>query len=370
MKIRRIYIDDDAVDDSVAEQVCRRIGLPVKRVNHPVEIYQQISASPDPEAAGKSVLLLTRNKGRFIRNCPGTTHYTCCGYQILHVGAYCSMDCAYCILQAYYHPPVLHFFTNHDQMHEELQSFFDQGIVGRIGTGEFTDSLIWEPLFPLARQLVERFSHQDTGILELKTKTAAVDGLLALSHNRKTIMAWSLNTQTVIKHQERATAGLSARIAAAEKCQARGYRLAFHFDPMILYPGCYADYEAVVQRLFARIDPAKIVWISIGSFRFMPELKEVIARRFPDSRIIYGEFIKAMDGKMRYFKPLRIGLYRHLIASIRANAPDVLIYFCMEDDEVWEKALGFTPAAHGGLARMLDERAASMCDLNGRVQTR
>jgi spore photoproduct lyase len=183
-------------------------------------------------------------------------------------------------------------------------------------------------------------------------------------------MAWSLNTQTVIKHQERATAGLWARIAAAEKCQARGYRLAFHFDPMILYSGCYADYEAVVERLFARIDPANIVWISIGSFRFMPELKEMVARRFPDSRIIYGEFIKAADGKMRYFKPLRIGLYRSLVEKIREKAPDVLIYFCMEDDEVWEKVLGYTPEARGGLARMLDERAVSMCGLNGRVQTR
>jgi len=370
LKIRRIYIDADAADDPVTQQVCRRIGAPGKRVNHPLEIYQQISASPDPEAAGKSVLLLTRNKGRFIRDCPGTTHYTCCGYRILHVGAYCSMDCAYCILQAYYHPPVLQFFTNHDEMNEQLQYFFDQGVVGRIGTGEFTDSLIWESVFPLAQQLVQRFSRKETGTLELKTKTAAVDDLLAISHNRKTIMAWSLNTQSVIKHQERATAALSARIAAAEKCQASGYPLAFHFDPMVLYPGCHGDYEAVVHRLFARIDPANIVWISIGSFRFMPELKEVIARRFPDSKIIYGEFIKALDGKMRYFKPLRMRLYRSLIDKIREKAPDVLIYFCMEDDEVWEKALGFTPAAHGGLARMLDERAASMCGLNGRVQTR
>ncbi|MFW5975263.1 MAG: radical SAM protein [Desulfosalsimonas sp.] len=363
MKIRRIYIDASAASDPVAREVCRRLELPAEHIGDPAELYKSLAGSADPESAGKSVLLLTRNKGPFIRNCPGTSHYTCCGYKILHVGAYCVMDCAYCILQAYYHPPVLQFFTNHDQMENELEEFFSHRVTGRIGTGEFTDSLIWEPLYPLAEKLVHRFALQDTSVLELKTKTGRVDGLPDSGHGTKTIVAWSLNTDHVIRNQERKTASLEARIAAAEKCQAKGYRVAFHFDPMILYPGCHLEYASVVERLFARIDPANIVWISLGSFRFMPELKDVTARRFPDSKIIYGEFIKGLDGKMRYFKPLRIRLYRRIINSIRERAPEVLIYFCMEDHEVWQKALGFTPDLYGGLERMLDRRAERMCGL-------
>ncbi|MCF8024462.1 MAG: DNA photolyase [Desulfobacteraceae bacterium] len=363
MKISKIYIDASAEDDPLARQIPDRLGVPVDHIGDPAWLYKGVAKAPDPESAGKSVLLLTRNKGSFIRNCPGTSHYTCCGYRILHIGAYCSMDCAYCILQAYYHPPVLQFFTNQGQMYEELDGFFAEGHTGRIGTGEFTDSLIWERVFPIARYLVNYFSGQDTAILELKTKTAAVDSLPQTGHCKKTIMAWSLNTESVIREQERSTASLESRIAAAEKVQANGYPLAFHFDPMILYPGCHQDYAGVADRLFSRIDPSNIVWISLGSFRFMPELKEVAARRFPDSGIVYGEFIKALDGKMRYFKPLRIRLYRSLIERIREKAPGVLLYFCMEDQEVWEKALGYTPEAYGGLSRMLDMRAEKMCGL-------
>ncbi len=96
----------------------------------------------------------------------------------------------------------------------------------------------------------------------------------------------------------------------------------------------------------------------------MPALKEVIQQRFVDSRIVYGEFITGLDGKMRYFKPLRIDLYRKMVGWIKDIAPEVFIYLCMEDDEVWEASFGFRPADYGGLPRMLDEQAVRHCGLN------
>ncbi len=57
------------------------------------------------------------------------------------------------------------------------------------------------------------------------------------------------------------------------------------------------------------VDPKKIIWMSLGSFRFMPSLKEVIRRRHPSSELLNGEFVPGLDGKMRYFKPIRMELY-------------------------------------------------------------
>jgi spore photoproduct lyase len=96
----------------------------------------------------------------------------------------------------------------------------------------------------------------------------------------------------------------------------------------------------------------------------MAALKPVIAQRFPDSKIAYGEFVTGLDNKMRYFKPLRISLYRQMVGWIRDVAPDVTVYFCMEDDEVWEKTMGWVPPPHGGLGRMLDRSAIKICDLS------
>lgn len=364
MTITKLYIDQQVINLPETISIRSRLHVPEEIVPESRSVFNSVLAADDSIQEGKKALYLTRNKGAFVKRCPGTRCYTCCDYQILHIGTYCYMDCTYCILQSYFHPPVLQYFVNHDDLMQELSDLFAQKRITRIGTGEFTDSMIWELWSDLSSLLIPAFSGQAYCALELKTKTTAIEPLRSLSHHQKTIVAWSLNTTEVIRNEERHTASLSARLKAAVKCASWGYPLAFHFDPLIIYEGCEKDYRHVVDQLFAHVNPDQIVWISLGTLRFMPALKEIIQKRFPDSRIIYGEFITGLDGKMRYFKPLRIDLYHNIVTWIRAYAPDVLIYLCMEDDEVWEKSIGFIPADYGGLAKMLDERAVRHCRLN------
>ncbi len=363
MTIQSLYIDKGVADHPLSRQIRENLGLPWEMVDSPETVYKAVAAAPDPISQGKKTLFVTKNRGAFIRPCPGTRHYTCCNYMILHIATFCVMDCAYCILQSYFHPPLLQYYVNHEDMMTALDEAFSGREIRRIGTGEFTDSLIWETLDPVAEKLIRKFAGQDRAVLELKTKTTRIDHLLPLPHNRKTIMAWSLNTERVVAHQERHTASIGARLRAASRCQAHGYPLAFHFDPLLIYPGCEKEYLAILDRLFDTIDPAHIVWLSLGSFRFMPELKPVIEDRFPDSKMVYGEFIKGIDGKMRYFKPLRISLYQALAAHIKRRAPHITAYFCMEDEESWQRCFGFSPSSLGGLPQMLDNAAMTHCHL-------
>lgn len=362
--IEKIYIEDGVAESPITTQIVATSKLKVQRVTSLHTVFDQIRNSPDPEGVAKKILVLTRNQGRFLKACPGTSHYHCCGYQILHIGSYCTMDCSYCILQAYFHPPALQLFVNYNNLMDELDLLRKKTTVTRIGTGEFTDSLIWEPLTNLNREwLIPWFAKQDRAVLELKTKTVNIQKLLPLNHNRKTILAWSLNTPQMIATQERGTASLNARLKAARTCQKAGYPVAFHFDPLVIYDGCEDDYAAVIEILCQQVDMTNVVWISLGTLRFMPALKKVIERRFPDSKIPYGEFISGLDGKMRYFKPLRIALYQRIVQSFQKYAPDTLLYYCMEDDDVWRKTFGFTPEEKGGIARMLDQSAIQHCDL-------
>lgn len=363
--ISTLYVDRRALRYSETGKMRAALNLPATVIDDPGLVYQDLAGAEDTVARGKQVMLLTLNRGPFLRKCPGTRYYRCCGYKILHIGAFCTMDCSYCILQAYFHPPVLQYYVNQDKMEREL----DRAFAGarrplRIGTGEFTDSLIWNACTDLNPRLVNKFAGQRKAVLELKTKTVNVADLKPLAHNRKTVVAWSLNTERIMASDERETTTLSQRLAAARACRELGYPVAFHFDPIVLYEGCEEEYLAVVDRMFEAVSPEHIVWISLGTFRFMPQLKSVIQERFPDSRIVYGEFITGMDRKMRYFKPLRIALCRKIAERIRHHDPDVTVYFCMEDDEVWQRCMGFVPKQKGGLARMLDESAVAHCDLD------
>ncbi len=364
MQTLKLFIDENISDSRVVVSMRSRLNMPYELVNGSGVVFDYISSSANPIQRAKETLYITRNRGAFIRECPGTCFYTCCGYKILHIGTFCNMDCSYCILQSYFHPPVMQFFANHDDLIDELDTFFNkQNTISRIGTGEFTDSMIWERWTGLSAMLIPKFAGQSNAVIELKTKTTDIELLKSYRHNRKTIMSWSLNTERIIREEERHTSTLTARLKAAARCEAWGYPVAFHFDPVIIYEDCEEDYKRVVQSIFSYVSSDNIVWISIGTFRFIPSLKAIIRNRFPDSKIAYGEFVAGLDGKMRYFKPLRIGFYQKMVAWIKEIAPDVLVYFCMEDDEVWEKSAGFVPKDRGGLAAMLDESAVLHCGL-------
>jgi spore photoproduct lyase len=70
----------------------------------------------------------------------------------------------------------------------------------------------------------------------------------------------------------------------------------------------------------------------------------MIKTRFPDSRIVYEELVRGEDGKLRYFKPLRLQLYRTVADQIQSRGGhSIPLYFCMESGEIWRKVLKKEP---------------------------
>ena len=160
MPISKLYIDAAVRDHPYVERFAGKLGLEGIVIEDHESVYKEVAAAPDPIQAAKEILFLTRNRGTFLKKCPGTKTYTCCDYMILHVGTFCTMDCSYCILQSYFHPPVLQFFLNHDELFAQLRDHFRKKTITRIGTGEFTDSLIWEYWTDFAARLVTEFAGQ------------------------------------------------------------------------------------------------------------------------------------------------------------------------------------------------------------------
>ena len=340
---RKIIIDNRVKDSHLTRKVLKNLpDMPREYVDDPWPLIDKVREEIDPLRVGKRILLLTKNNGKFLKPCPGTKEYICCGYQILNFAANCNIECSYCILQAYLNNPILIVYANTDDMFTELEDRLGQGppIPYRMGTGEFTDSLTLDHLLGFTNLIVPYFGKKKNVILELKTKTDNVANLSGLEHNGNTVVAWSLNTDEVAKGEELLAPPIQGRIDAAAACQDFGYRLAFHFDPLIYYPGWEKGYRKTIHRLFTKIDPINISWISLGCFRFIPLLKPIVQKRFPKSKIIYEEFIKGLDGKMRYLKSVRIDMYSKVLEWIKYYAPEVCVYLCMESPEVWRKVFG------------------------------
>lgn len=306
--------------------------------------------------AAKKKLFLTRYKGEFLKKCPGSDGQVCCNYFVINFASNCPMDCSYCYLQEYLaQNSQLKVFSNVDDLLKEAGELLSKHrrFFFRIGTGEIADSLALDPYIGFSREVVPFFSDQPNVLLELKTKSDCVAGLLGLDPKDRVVVAWSMNPQWVIEHDEHGTASLTERLLAARRCQDAGYRLGFHFDPMIEYPGWERDYEQMLDQTFSTIDWRRISWLSMGVLRDTPSLKRLMRARFPETRLLTGEQVLCPDGKLRYFQPLRVDMYRKMLQWIRRAAPTVKVYLCMESKEVWEQVFGFAPSCERELGNQM-----------------
>ena len=359
--IKTIFVEEDCQEHPYTRAILERASIPVKIIRSHQLPGLDPNQYPQNLTKGKQNLLLCQNRGHFLKPCPATKEYRCCGYQVINIGMNCPMDCVYCILQAYLNNPWLSHFVNVDDLLRDLEGALlaEPNRFFRIGTGEFTDSLALDQLTGLSPILVPFFAEKKNAVLELKTKSAAIANLEHLAHQGRTIVAWSLNSPVIMQKEEWRTATLDERLRAAAQCADWGYQLAFHFDPIIVHPGWQEGYTKTIDRLFQAVPREKIAWISMGALRFLPPLKAIATSRFPNSRFLAEEFVVGLDGKHRYFRPRRVELYRHLYALLRERADSrTCLYLCMESDEIWREVFGFAPEEQGGLAAML-ERAVT-----------
>ncbi len=309
-------------------------------------------------AADRSAIVRLHNKGEFWKPCPGTKGYICCGYQILTPSTGCGMYCKYCILQAYFPYQCQILFENFGDLEKEVHTKLgNRSDVIRFGTGEFGDSLYSEHKTGVAGKIAKLLEPYPNVIVEFKTKSTNIEPLKTIRKPQKVIIGFSLNTPAMIERMESGTASLEQRLDTAVRCIEMGFYVAFHFDPMFIYKNWESEYRDVVRNIFKKIsDPSKIAWVSMGGFRTMPALKNLLKQKNDHLNLFSGEMITGMDGKLRYFRPLRTALYTAMAQEFEIHYPEITLYLCMESPEIWQDC-GMKKRIPDGLVRYLDKRA-------------
>jgi len=354
----KILITEESCGDEHALNMLSRMpDVPVEIIPDEKSVIRQTYQGEDAFTTGKRMILLARHRGKFFKPCPSVKDYVCCNYQIFHLAVGCNFDCTYCILQAYLNNPILTFYTNIEEAFAELEAILtskpDQHF--RIGTGELTDSLSTDHLSGFSDALIPFFKRMKNATLEFKTKSNNIANLLKHDPAGKIVVGWSFNTEKIQREEEHKTASLSERLEAAKQVLATGYKVNFHLDPIVNYDGWETDYKRSIDMIFDAIPPERISTMSLGSMRWLPKLKDVMTERFPKSKIIYGEFVRGLDDKMRYFKTIRTEMYGKIQGYIRSRAKVLPLFLCMESGEIWEHSLGSRPASTEELSGILDE---------------
>jgi spore photoproduct lyase len=356
-KPEEIIIEAGSEESPIFRNLRRALSdVPFRTIGAHAHSNQRTALATDGFGAAKRRLYLTKHRGEFFKKCPGSDGQVCCNYFVINFASNCPMDCSYCYLQEYLADNAeLKVFSNVGDLIEEADRTLSRhrGVFFRIGTGEITDSLALEPYTGMVAELIPYFAAQPNVLLELKTKSDCVENLLDLDPKGRVVVAWSMNPQYVIDRDEHFTASLAERLDAARRCQEAGYRLGFHFDPMIEYPGWETDYRVLIEETFATVDWQRLAWVSMGVLRDTPGLKRAMRTRFPQTQLLTGEQVLCPDGKLRYFQPLRVSMYRKMVQWIRRSAPTVKIYLCMETREVWEQVFGYAPTCEKELGNQM-----------------
>ncbi|MFH1957732.1 MAG: spore photoproduct lyase family protein [bacterium] len=339
----KIYLTEDAISYPLAGKIIGKCkNAKISYVKSPRELYFKPALNPEFIDESKHSLFLTARHENFLEKCPGTKENLCCNYFVTKNVLGCPADCSYCYLQAYLNKKAITIFVNTPDFFADFEEKANSGHF-RIGTGEFSDSLFLDGLIDVNKTLVEICS-KSKSLLELKTKSNSVEKLLGLNHRGKTVIAWSVNPRKTADSEEKGSSNLEERIAAAKKCADDGYHIALHFDPLIYSPGWEKDYEETIEKIFAVIPARKIIWVSIGAFRFYPQMKPVMRARFPASKILCGEFTACSDGKFRYLKFIRLKMFGTITALLQKFDRNMRIYFCMESGEIWRRTFSHLPS--------------------------
>ncbi|MDR2884048.1 MAG: DNA photolyase [Deferribacteraceae bacterium] len=313
-------------------------SLLTKGLNVPFNIVDSVDEVPDR----KSEIVLRQKHDNYCHPCPGTKIYRCCNYHTTDVMEGCPFDCSYCILQAYLPHKRIEVTADTDSVVRSIEEVVAAGTKRRLGTGELSDSLALDNIFPFTKIITPIINKQEHIQFEFKTKSANIANLLNLNP-KNIVVSWSLNPQPISDIEESGTARIADRLAAAKICAEAGYRLAFHFDPVIYTENYQKLYGDLLNELFNTVPESAVEYISISTFRAPAPLMDKMRERDSVSKLLKGDMVLGLDSKFRYFKPLRFEILEFMTTQIYRHWENIFVYYCMEDRAIWKRLFGFDP---------------------------
>ena len=347
---KKIFVEKDVVSMPVTRQILDKLSeIPLQYIDDYRDIKVEGETLNDVYKKSKEFLAIAKKKGELVKRfrCRdgikgGTEYY------VIH-GNNCSFDCEYCFLQSYLGNAVPTIFVNHEEMLREIRDVIlaSDGKKIIFHAGELCDALAFDDLTDFSCKLISLFSGFPQASLELRTKTTTIQNILNVSGNGfsprekeqggNVVISWTFTPQVAIDMYEHKTPSLEERIEAAGKVQKAGYSIGVCMDPIIRFDGWLENYETMIMELFHRLDHYKIRFVSLGGLRFLSSLACVIRERNPESDLLLGEFVPCVDGKYRYFRPLRVEVYRELWKIIGQKLNCGKISLCMESHDVWNE---------------------------------
>ncbi|MET0069988.1 MAG: spore photoproduct lyase family protein [Candidatus Thiodiazotropha sp.] len=301
-----------------------------------------LRVAPDPQR----ITRIEVDKERLaLGSCPVASPRTrCCNLMTLDAVENCGFDCSYCSIQSFYHGDEVRFDRDFATKLARLE--LDPQRSYHIGTGQSSDSLMWGNQGGVLDALLEFAWRNPNVILELKSKSKNVSHLLKAELPPNLLCTWSLNTPTLIAHEEHLTAPLEERLRAARRLADLGVLVGFHLHPMIHYADWRREYGALLQRLPQTFSAEEVALVSLGTLTYIkPVIRQLRERRGFRSKILQMPMVES-DGKLSYPREIKEQMFSFAYQSLRPWHGEVFFYLCMENPALWRPVFGYEYASN------------------------
>ena len=266
---------------------CDRYGEVFNRNAQNFRIQKQLPA-----------LILARKYGNLVLPTPE-------GYGFEGQGSYyfshmmnCIYDCRYCVLQGMYRSSNTVLFVNYEDFYSDLERHIrNTDNAGNYYSGYDCDSLALEPISHFCQFFLPLFGKYPNAMLEIRTKSTQVRGLLEAQALENVIVAMSFASEAATVRWEHKVPSLKKRLEALVKLQNNGWPIALRFEPIIFTDTVLEEYESLFKWVFSSLNVEKIHSVSLGEFRMPTEFYKNISKLYPDEAL-YAQAINVQDGEV------------------------------------------------------------------------
>ncbi len=345
-----IYFESAVRDHPRTRAILRRYrDLPQIECERYSEIFNRKSQNFRLQKENPA-LILARKHGRKVLPAPGGYGFDAAGSHYFSHMLNCIYDCRYCFLQGMYRSAHCVLFVNYEDFADAIERTLSgsalpkedahprysqhtysqdthvptrtdeasRGAEQVFYSGYDCDSLAFEPASGFAEFFVPWFAARPRAVLELRTKSTQIGGLLKHGPIPNCIIAMSFTTAAAAARWEHGVPAIDKRLAALRRLQEAGWSVALRFEPLM--PDTNPDAcRELFELVFSRLDSRWLHSVSIGLFRMPADYFRNTLKLYPDEALFARE-TRTRNGvtslrhpnEEAWLRQIETALFRHI----------------------------------------------------------
>lgn len=328
-----LYIEKEVVEHPRVARICARFPA-AKRIviERHGEIFNR-KAQDFRLQKKRPALILASKHGNRVLKAPGSYGIgSSRNFYFSHM-LNCVYDCRYCFLQGMYLSAHMVLFVNYEAFQEDIEAVIEseaEPVTTADGephffTGYDCDSLAMESVTGFASEFLGFFAAHPDALFEFRTKSIAVDCLLATTPVENCVVAFSLTPEAVGRRFEVGVPPLASRIGAIARLQQAGWMVGLRFDPLIYYEGFREGFRQLLELVFDQLEPELLHSVCLGPLRLPRSFYKRMRRLYPEEALLaYG--LEDDDGMYSYRSDVMLELSEFCGSELMNHIPDSIFF--------------------------------------------